>query len=38
MRTIPSVTLTTVPSVRASATTWNFSMRWIQLHDLILEI
>ncbi len=36
MRTMPSVTLTTVPSVRASDTTWNCSMRCL-ISSLISE-
>src|SRR5579862_7356743 len=41
MRTMPSVTLTTVPTLRASAADWNFSMRALMrslISDALMDI
>src|SRR5208283_1866460 len=41
MRTMPSVTLTTVPTLRASAADWNFSMRALirsLISDALMDI
>ncbi len=41
MRTMPSVTLTTVPTLRASVADWNFSMRALirsLISDALMDI